>query len=182
MKKAITLSAISFMVVMSSIISNPVKAQDYKNAIGLRGGFSSGLTFKHFIKETAALEAILALYPHAMNVTLLYEKHAYAFGTKEFRWFYGAGGHFGAFNGYAYRDQYFHDRYDRDKYGYYDGYDPNFNYNRNFFNIGIDAILGLEYKITEIPFTIGVDLKPYIDLIYFGNNYVDGALSVRYYW
>ena len=176
MKTKITRVATILMVAASLItFGTGAKAQDYKNAIGLRGGLGSGITFKHFIKETAAIEVILSSYYYyqGANLTVLYEKHKYAFGTKEFRWLYGAGAHVGFFRG----NDYWYRYHDFDH-----GYDNYYADNRRLVNIGIDAILGLEYKITEIPFTIGVDIKPYFDLIYFGNNYLDGALSVRYYW
>jgi hypothetical protein len=46
--------------------------------------------------------------------------------------------------------------------------------------IGIDGILGIEYKIFEIPFVVGLDIKPAIHLNYFSASYFDGALSLRY--
>ncbi len=162
---------IALMGVISLLDLNIVHAQDYKNGIGIRGGNNSGITFKHFIKETAAIEAIVNPYQHGLNLTLLYEKHAYAFKTKEFRWFYGLGGHVGVYNGYYYGTRFYNNQYD-----------PYYNYNRNYVTLGIDGIIGLEYKITEIPFTIGIDFKPYVDILYFSENYLDAALSVRYYW
>ncbi len=170
--KKITFTKTCMLIFISALLSfNSLKAQDYRNGIGLRAGNFSGITFKHFMRETAAIEAIVNPYRHGLNLTLLYEKHAFAFDTKEFRWFYGLGGHVGVYNGSHYGNRFY-----RDNYG------PYYNYDRNFVNLGIDGILGLEYKITEIPFTIGLDFKPYIDLLYFNENYLDLALSVRYYW
>jgi len=47
--------------------------------------------------------------------------------------------------------------------------------------IGIDGILGLEYNFKEIPFNIGIDWKPMIDLGGSSGFYGDGgAISIRY--
>lgn len=176
--KRLCIIAFSFCIVILTE-TTIVHAQDYKTSAGLRLSWDPGLTIKHFIKETAAIEAIIAPYHwNGVNVTLLYEKHAYAFNTTEFRWFYGIGGHVGIFNGSYDRDRYYKKYYDQYKYN---GYDPYYNYNRVLVNLGIDAILGLEYKITEIPFTLGVDFKPGFDIVYprFG---WEAALSIRYYW
>lgn len=56
-------------------------AQDYNTGIGLRGGFTNGLTVKHFISEKAALEGILASRWSGFEITGLYEIHNRAFDT-----------------------------------------------------------------------------------------------------
>jgi hypothetical protein len=53
--------------------------QDYNTGIGLRAGFSNGLTVKHF--------------------TGLYEVHNRAFQTERLNWYIGFGGHIGFWNG-----------------------------------------------------------------------------------
>jgi hypothetical protein len=46
--------------------------------------------------------------------------------------------------------------------------------------VGIDGILGLEYKIFEVPFTLGVDVKPMLNFNYTPALLVDGAFSLRF--
>jgi hypothetical protein len=92
----------------------------------------------------------------------LYEIHKAAFNVDRLNWFYGAGGHVGTFKG----------GYGRNPDGSY--------YTENFVTVGIDGILGLEYHFNEIPFTLGVDVKPYIDIISPGFGNWDGAVTLRY--
>jgi hypothetical protein len=46
-------------------------------------------------------------------------------------------------------------------------------------SIGVDGILGLEYRAREIPFTFGIDIKPYFDLIPVDPG-LDAGFSIRY--
>ena len=53
----------------------PQAESSYKSALGLRGGFESGITFKHFISGDRALEFILSAPYHyrGYRITGLYE-------------------------------------------------------------------------------------------------------------
>lgn len=139
-------------------------AQEYGTGIGFRGGIASGLTVKHFIKSDAAIEGILSTnFRHrGAVITILYEKHAQAFNTKGLQWYYGLGGHVGFHEGRHYYDRH-HRHYHED----------------NVVGFGIDGVLGLEYFIRDIPFTIGADIKPYINIPR-GGGFWDSALHVRY--
>jgi hypothetical protein len=158
---------------------------DYRTGIGLRGGgFTSGLTLKHFVSPAGAIEGIVS-FPYFRGsalVTVLYEKHSGAFDTERLNWFYGAGGHLGFYN----RNHYL---------GYYNcSLHPNdprkdrcirvYDYPERYVNFGIDGIIGIEWQITEIPFTLGVDFKPMIDLVNPGHTWFiwDAGLSFRYVW
>ncbi|NEM96875.1 hypothetical protein [Pontibacter burrus] len=135
----------------------------YQTGIGFRGGVASGLTVKHFIKSDAAIEGILSTsFRHRGTViTVLYEKHAPAFNARGLQWYYGIGGHVGFHEGRHY--------YDHGHKHYHD----------NVVALGVDGVLGLEYYIRDIPFTIGADIKPYIN-IPSGGGFWDSALHVRY--
>lgn len=150
----------------------------YGTGFGLRGGWESGFTIKHFIKEKRAIEGILSRgwgYGGA-RITGLYEIHKPFPGVPNLDWFFGFGAHVGFFDGryYGY-------------YGHYNGgyYDKHGNWHPNgyrdyYFSLGIDGIIGLEYQIEEIPITLGFDLKPYFDIFGRGNHFGDGAFSIRY--
>jgi|GEM_PF-391056 len=152
----------------------------YSTGIGLRGGFEGGLTVKHFIKDDAALEGIFSTgwgYG-GYRITGLYEVHKPFSTVVGLAWFYGAGAHFGSYSGsyYGY--------YGYNGTGYFDkhGNWHNTGYRSHYSVFGLDAILGLEYQFSEIPFTISLDIKPYVDLMGYGDHYIDGGLSVRYYF
>jgi hypothetical protein len=135
------------------------QAQEYSTGIGIRGGFSNGLTVKHFLSETKAVEGILATRWNGFYITGLYEIQNIAFDTPGLYWFYGVGGHLGSINGNNSR----------------------FNDGVNHTLLGIDAILGLEYCFNELPISLSLDWKPTFDLI--GDSDVgfdNGAFSIRY--
>jgi hypothetical protein len=135
------------------------KGQDYDTGIGLRAGFSQGLTIKHFISRNAAFEGLLTTRWEGFDITGLYEIHNEAFEVDRLNWYYGFGGHFGSFNG------------DNVTWG-----EPHTQY----LVIGVDGILGLEYSFTEAPISIGIDLKPALNFIGYVGFWYDGGLSIRY--
>ena len=148
------------LAVLTSLFSLNLRAQDYVNAIGLRGGLSQGITFKHFISTTDAVEGILATRWGGFNITGLYERHMGAFDVERLYFYYGAGAHLGFWNGDA---------------------NPWFDDNNSYTVLGIDGILGLEYVFTEIPFNIGLDWKPGFNLIGYTGFWGDElALSFRF--
>ncbi|HNR19847.1 MAG TPA: hypothetical protein PKN75_03100 [Bacteroidia bacterium] len=139
-----------------------VKAQDYKTAAGVRFGASNGITLKHFIKDDAALEGILAFRYRGFNFTGLYEKHfSNAFKVNRLNWYIGAGGNIGVI--------------DRDRYRWYDEKDEG-----TALLLGIDGIIGIEYNFQEVPLNVSLDWKPMINLtgVYFWGDEV--GLSIRY--
>lgn len=137
-----------------------VNAHDYNTGIGVRGGFSNGLTVKHFINNNAAIEGILSSRWRGFNITGLYEIHAQAFNTPRLHWYYGVGGHVGFWDGY------------RNHPWFKDG---------TYTIIGVDGILGLEYNIDVIPFNISLDWKPALNLIGYTGFWGDEvALSIRF--
>ncbi|MDX5345821.1 MAG: hypothetical protein LPK19_01125, partial [Hymenobacteraceae bacterium] len=133
-----------FAFIVVTAFSAQAQVGGYKTGIGLRGGWWPGLTVKHFIGNDAAIEGIVSTWSShgGVRLTVLYEKHAPAFSSDRFLWYYGAGAHVGA------RNRYWHPH----KRRYYD----------DGVDVGIDGILGLEFLVKEIPFTLGVDVKPYI--------------------
>lgn len=137
-----------------------LKAQDYQNALGLRAGLSTGITYKHFLSTTDAFEGILTTRWGGFNLTGLYERHGRAFDTDNLYYYYGGGAHIGAWSGRN---------------------NPWFNNTNTYTVIGIDGILGLEYVFEEIPFNISIDWKPGFNLIGYTGFWGDEvALSFRY--
>ncbi len=144
-------------------IANNLKAQSYQTAVGLRfGGLSSGLTVKHFVSKTSALEGILSVGRRSFIITGLYEKHTAVDNSKALNFYYGIGGHLGVF---------------QDGGSYY------YNDHRLYTSttvVGIDGILGMGYTFKNAPINIGMDVKPFIDFYNEKFVYFDGAISLRY--
>lgn len=151
-------------------------AVSYNTGIGLRfGGNESGLTVKHFIKSNAAIEGILStgwMY-RGTRLTGLYEIQKSIGGAPGLYWFFGGGVHVG-----FYSERYWYSGNCKDGGYWYNGRWYHCDGTRT--TIGIDGIIGLEYHFGEIPFTIGLDLKPSFDFVGWGRRFGDGAFTVRY--
>ncbi|AFL84576.1 hypothetical protein Belba_2002 [Belliella baltica DSM 15883] len=147
----------------------------------MRGGFTSGVSLKHFISSRGALEFVVGSRWHGVSISGMYQMHqSGALGVPELSWVYGLGARVGHY----------------DRYYYYYGYrgpgncqDPNNPrcypyYNRyrtgGFTAVGLLGIGGLEYKFKDIPFTLGIDLIPYFYFNHWGGSFIDGSISVRY--
>jgi hypothetical protein len=49
------------------------KKYDYKNALGIRAGGTSGITYKHFLNTGNAVDGLLGIWQYAIGFTGLYE-------------------------------------------------------------------------------------------------------------
>jgi len=153
--------------------SYETNAQAYKFSLGLRGGFSNGISGKYFLSEGKAIEGIFTRRYRGYTFTALYEMHK-NLKTENLTWFYGLGAHIASYSSYYYYGYNHFNSYTY-KNHVYSGY-----YSENISILGVDAIIGLEYRFKDIPFTIGIDAKPFFDLVGGGDNYVDAAASIRY--
>lgn len=136
---------------------------DYRTAIGVRVGGTSGLTIKQFTGSSTAIEGIVGVWPNAVGLTILVEKYVPAFNVAGFNWYYGGGAHLAAST---------HNHY-------YEG--PRHYHHDDDFGIGVDGMLGLEYKILPIPFAISLDLKPYVEVTTNGHAHLalDPGLGIK---
>lgn len=147
-----------FILVAGAAMSS--HAQNYQNAVGLRAGLGGGVTFKHFLNRTAALEGIVYMNWNGGNITGLYEVHQGGFNDPNFKWYYGGGGHIGFYNAAF-------DRYGRRYVG------------GN--TLGLDGIVGIEYTFSEAPLNLSFDWKPSVEIFGFQGFWFDEfALSVRF--
>lgn len=150
---------------------------DYTTGIGVRlGNWESGLTIKHFFKSTAAIEGIISSgwYHRGTRFTALYEVQK-PLGGNGFYWFWGVGGHLGLYN-----DRYWNDGDCKDGGEWRKGVWYPCESRGTRATLGIDGIIGLEYKFPQAPFTLGLDFKPSIDILGWARHYGDGAFTARY--
>lgn len=140
-------------------------AQSYGNAIGLRLGSSNGISFKHFVSQSDAIEIIVGSRWRGFQLTGLYERNQAINDIQQFKFYYGAGAHIGVWDNYKN-----HPWFDNDYHG-------------DEVVIGIDGILGLEYAFDEFPISLSLDWKPEFNIIGYNGLWIgDAGLSVRYYW
>lgn len=130
----------------------------YNTAIGVRAAEPGALTLKHFFNDQVALEGILGVWNHGFRATLLLEKHVPTAKVSGLSWYYGAGAHLSYYD----HDHWF--RYnERRYYPYFD----------DEIGLGVDGVLGIEYKIPEIPFALSLDVKPTIEYVSNGDVWAD---------
>jgi len=149
-------------IVIVCLSFGQLSAQDYTSAIGLRGGLWNGLTFKHFMGGSTAIEAILTTRWGGTILTGLIEKHN-GFNEPGFSWFYGGGAHLGYWSSSVKV--------------------PGWAVTTSTAILGVDGVIGLEYAIEAIPLTIQLDYILALNLIpavWTGGDLF--GLSFRYYW
>ena len=140
---------------------------DYEFGIGARLGLAYGLNAKYFLRLHPttrvhnALEGMITYRFEGVNTAVLFEHHRNAFNTEGLNIYFGGGAHFAVWNSNVVD-------WDTGK----SGYNP---------YTGLDAIIGLEYVMPDLPISIGLDWKPYVNFISDLNVMVDDiALSVRF--
>jgi hypothetical protein len=130
----------------------------YKQAIGIKfpGGLS--LTYKKFVTDTHSIEGQLTSWNKGFRMAGLYEFNFYTFNDVEgLAWFVGPGVHVG----------FWKDQYSKDYNSYAD--------------LGIDGIIGLDYKFKNIPINVSADWEPAVTLVgSAGFTPAYGGLAVRY--
>ncbi len=132
-----------FLTFMLSIIINQTgltqaNGSNYKTAIGVKF-YPTGVTLKTFVRSNAAFEAIGYFWDRGTRITALYEYHHNLSKSGSLKWYIGPGVHVGFY-----------------KPAYFDGGT----------SIGIDGVLGLDYKFPGIPINVSLDWQPSYE---FGN-------------
>ncbi|WP_374166654.1 hypothetical protein [Arcticibacter sp. MXS-1] len=136
MRKLFTFLSLIFALVVFS--KNTANAQ-YKNALGVRVGDYTGISFKTFLQQDRALDLILGFKDKssysAIRFTGLYEVHKpIPFEDGTLQWYYGGGASIG---GIDYK-----------------------NIDKNDFLLSADGVLGLDYRFAEAPINVSFDWKP----------------------
>lgn len=143
-------------------IDNP-----YRAALGIKFLWGISLTGKYFLKPHQALEAIIRYKSYQaigndLAFSALYEYEREIPGAEGFNWYAGAGAYFGHFS--------YKSSYDLGLYG--------IKTSNSYY--GASAIVGLEYKIKQLPICISVDWMPSFDIK--GSAFVaeNGGIGVKY--
>jgi hypothetical protein len=128
---------------------------DYNTAIGAKISGGVALSYKKFIKPTHALEAQGMWFNEGIRFAALYEFHE-ATGVPGLSWYVGPGAHVG-----------FWKKSSRVKYN-------------SSADLGIDGVLGLDYKFNGFPLNISVDWQPGYSFLGAGLQPQFGGLAIRY--
>jgi hypothetical protein len=160
------------ITIILSSVSLFASAQEYSRAIGLRGGVSSGITYRRFLDQEIGIETILSFRRGGMQVSLLREKYLPAFLEFSDNLILGFG--FGGHVGFMYTDH--------QKFMFEDYY-----YAEKIFLplIGVDGYFGIEYIFREFPMAISLDCKPFFELNIEGLvqlNPFDIGFAIKYWF
>jgi len=127
-------------------------SSNYTTAVGVKF-FPGSITLKKSIGGLNYLEGQAAIWNKGFRATLLYEIHNEIANIDGLRWYYGFGPHLGFYN---------------DKF-----------YNGNTL-VGVDGVIGLDYKINGIPFNVSLDWQPSFELGAGAGFEGWGGLGIRY--
>ncbi|HEY4208266.1 MAG TPA: hypothetical protein VGM31_15685 [Puia sp.] len=158
MRKALILFSVLAFITIGRTSAQSM-GSDYQTAVGVKF-WPGALSVKHFIQDNAALEGLANFWDHGFRFTGLYELHGAISGAPGLKWYVGPGAHIGWYNG-----------------GWYHG---DYYYSDGGFSLGIDGVLGLDYKINGAPIALSLDINPFLELAH--HTYIDvwGGLGVRY--
>ena len=139
------------------ILGNVLYAQEFKQAVGIRAGYTGGFDFRFHYDELNSYRILLGWRDRGAQLYALKEFHRpdlFTF-TDRLNFVYG----FGIHAGYERWDQrYYH-------------YNSSYYVTRTSFVVGLDGLAGLEYMFVTVPVSIGIEVKPYFD--FFGKQFFD---------
>jgi hypothetical protein len=153
MRKLVILIPFLFLAIFSNAQSRSTNSSSYTTALGVKVWDGAGITLKHFFSPNHAGELIGYFWNRGVRLTGLYEIHGDFSGAAGLKWYIGPGAHISLYNS---------------KHG-----DGAF--------VGIDGVLGLDYKFRGAPINMSIDWQPSFE---FGENrgfYGNwGGLGIRY--
>ncbi|OFX20904.1 MAG: hypothetical protein A2041_05425 [Bacteroidetes bacterium GWA2_31_9b] len=160
------------LLILSMLIFIFIDARSQENyAIGLRTGGTSGLTFRMITSSGYELEGIAGFWNHGVSVTALYKKRNNAFDVNGLNWIYGGGAHISHYG----------EKFNRNNEpNWHTTYPDYVDYYT--FGIGIDGVIGMEYKIPKIPIAVSFDYKPFLEVVSNGGVWVsmDPGIGIKF--
>lgn len=156
MKKLLLLTVVACSLSLAGFSQST--GSSYRTALGFKI-YPGAITIKHFVKDDVALEGLLSFWNHGFRVTGLYEFHGDIRDVNGLKWYVGPGAHLGF--------------YDNDYY-----YES--NHNDGKLDLGIDGVLGLDYKINGAPINLSLDWQPSFTFVSDTEFRSWGGLGVRF--
>lgn len=153
MKKIMLLCSVCLL---AAVFSNAQTVdQNYKTAIGVKF-YPASLTVKHFLNDKSAVEGLLYSWGYGARITGLYEFHGDIKDVEGLKWYAGPGAHIQFWKS-AWKGAY------------------------GSVGIGIDGVVGLDYKFKDAPINVSVDWQPSYNVT--GWSYFEagfGGVAIRY--
>ncbi len=154
------MKTIKLLAVGLLLLTTTISAQEYNQAIGIRGGLSSGFEYRVFTDDFNSYKMLLSTRDRGVQFTALKEFHQYEMfsWSEQLVFFYGIGVHVG------------YERWDE----YHYNYDQRWSETKTSLITGLDGIAGLEYNFYEVPISVGIEVKPYFNVL--GRKNIDVQL------
>jgi hypothetical protein len=130
----------------------------YRTALGVKF-YPGAITLKHFTADNRALEGIASFWNYGFRFTGLYEIHGDIDGAEGLKWYVGPGAHIGAYN---------------------NDWENKYPDRSSGMQIGIDGVLGLDYKFNGAPINLSLDIQPFFNIASYSYFDVWGGFAVRY--
>ena len=169
MKPLVVMLAMGLLMLVASRSA----AQFYDNSLGIRLGTTSAMTYKRFITKDQAMELLVSGRQDGFQLTTLYEFHrpTNLNISKNFFFYYGVGAHVGYVKEYV------------NQYRLNNSLLPVESSREALFTMGVNTVIGLEYRWLVVPMTIGLDLKPFLEFVGMRETELeiwDAAISIKY--
>jgi len=87
------------LLILMLFIGTTVAAQDYEQAIGIRAGYSGGISYKRFFNAWYSGEVLVQYNRNGFQLTGLAERQDAVFNTDRLYLYYGGGVYTGNWNG-----------------------------------------------------------------------------------
>lgn len=130
---------------------------NYDKAIGVKFPVGVGVTYKNFITQKAALEFQAIVADDGFRLGGLYEFHFPIAKAAGLNWYVGPGVHVGFYKS-EYQKTY-----------------------SSKMELGVDGIIGLDYKFDGIPINLSLDWQPSVSFTgNSGANVGYGGVAIRY--
>jgi|APGre2960657423_1045063.scaffolds.fasta_scaffold01259_3 hypothetical protein len=162
MKLTRFITTISFLLITylaNSQVSTEQYTSPYKKAIGIKLN-PGALSYRSFYTRNKAVEAIGFISLDGFQLTILNEKYTPFANAENLTWYIGYGGHFNLWS----------ERYKLNNPSKSAGV-----------AVGVDGMLGLDYKLKNTPINLSVDIQPAFNFV--GASYFDlgwGGIGIRY--
>jgi hypothetical protein len=144
--------------------------QDFMRSAGIRGGVSSGISYRGYLNPELAYEGLMSFRGNGLQFTILRQHFEPALWHISNGFFatYGYGGHLGFTNSQTHRHLF------KTVHRSDDRFSP---------LVGLDGYLGIEYHFPGIPVQAGLDYKPFFEFSlrqYFQMSAWDLAFTLKY--
>ncbi len=161
------------LLIISLLIPSLSNAQGKSKEAGMRFGATTGFDVKFIQEDQWAFEGILGFRGRGLQFYGLFEnlKPILQDRVENLYLYYGGGGHLG-FVRWSDPSHWYDDPYYNRRYDYHTG-----------FAMGVDGIIGAEYKFHSVPLSMGIDFKPFFEIygpFFFRVNMWDFGFNLRY--